>query len=66
MPNLSFISTGGMALWGDNWIGWMDENPTERNMPIVLKDSLYHYFAFDGTQYNLVMVSEINLKEKKI
>ena len=64
MPNLSFISTGNMGLWGD-LVSWMDENPAERNMPVVLKDSLYHYFAFDGKQYNLVMTSGINLKEKK-
>ena len=64
--NLSFISVGGMSLWCDDLVGWMDELPLERNLPIVLKDSLYHYFGFDGTHYNLLMTSTINLKEKKI
>ena len=63
--NLSFISVGNMGLWGD-LVGWMDAEISEKNLPVVLKDSLYHYFGFDGTHYNLLMTSTINLKEKKI
>lgn len=66
MTNVSFISSGSLTWWADSWVGYMDESLHERNLPIVLKDSLYHYFGFDGTHYNLLMTSTINLKEKKI
>lgn len=63
--SISFPSIGGLCLWADSFGGWLDENPVDRNLPYVIKGNLFHYFGFDGENYNLVMMSEKDLGAKK-
>jgi hypothetical protein len=56
----SFGSLSGILAWtGRNKLQYVGN---DEKLPYVLKDKLYHYFAFDGQKFNLVMTSEKELK----
>ena len=60
---LSFGSISGIIAWtGCNQaVKYMDGS---EKLPYVYFRNLYHYFSFDGKQYQLVMTSERDLQEK--
>ena len=61
---LSFGSISGILRWvGNNQaVKYMEGS---EKLPYVYFRNLYHYFSFDGKQYQLVMTSERDLQEKK-
>lgn len=63
MNKTSFGSLSGILAWtGRNEIHYMDNSD---KLPYVLHKGQFHYFAFDGQKYNLVMVSGTDLNERK-
>lgn len=58
---ISFGSISGIIAWtGRNQIQYVGGS---EKLPYVLKDKLYHYFTFNGSQYVLSMTSERDLQE---
>ena len=61
--SISFGSIASILRWtGKNDVRYMEGS---EKLPYVYHKNLYHYFSFDGKQYQLVMTSEHDLQERK-
>lgn len=59
---VSFPSITSISAWAKRQVSYLGGDET---LPYVLKDGLYNYFTFDGTNYVMQMTSKLDLQENR-
>jgi hypothetical protein len=59
---VSFPAVTSISAWAKSQVSYLGGDET---LPYALKNGMYHYFTFDGTNYVLQMTSEKDLQENR-